>query len=194
LVTGLPIAQYQQHKDELRERIMACSAKVGYNGHARDVRIVDCLVRPQGVLGNGLSVDIGGRTTDIALVVNGQLEYAKTLYEGMILLYSRIMDAINTKYGLTLPDHYAQTILTEGLILKDEKQNIDFVLPILSDYVDRVVDEIVLSSAVSKAILLGGGAKLLYAAIAKRYPSILAAEPQFTNAHLFRKVGEKVWS
>jgi len=193
VVTGLPIGQYREYRDELRDMVMALGkVQCRFDGVPRTITIEDCSIRPQGVMG-GLTVDVGGRTIDISCIEDTELKYAKTIYDGMINFFSRIIETVNAKYCLALSDYHAQRILTQGLIINDQKMDIGFVKPIIDEYVEKIVEEIKLTSATCKAVLCGGGAKLLYSEISSRYPSVLAAEPQFANAYMFKKYGERKW-
>lgn len=193
IVTGLPIGQYREYKDELKQMILSLrTVRCLFNGLPRTITIEGCIIRPQGILG-GLTVDIGGRTVDVSCIEDSELKYAKTIYEGMLNFYSKIIEAVNAKYCLSLPDYYAQKILTNGFYLNDEKKDTTFLKAVIEEYVDKIVEEMKMASATSKAALCGGGAKLLFGEINKRYPAFLAAEPQFANAYQYRKYGEKKW-
>ncbi len=194
VVTGLPLSQFKEQRDSLRAMVMACSGPVVVNGVRRELRIEDCIIHPQGVHGNGLSVDIGGRTTDVAYVENGHLLYAKTIYDGMIPLSGRIINAINAKYGLALPDERAWSIL-DGLTIGDKEQDTSCITPVLSEFADRIVAEITLAAAITKPTISGGGAPIMFKAMQRRLPScVMAPDPQFVNAMVYRRVGEKAWS
>ena len=194
VVTGLPIGQYREHKAALRDMVLSCRGPIVVDGVPRALRIEDCIVRPQGVLGNCLSVDIGGRTTDIAYVMGGDLVYAKTIYDGTIALSGRIMDVVNATFDLALPDDHAWSVLQKGLVIGDKAQDLSCVAPVLAEFADRLAAEITMSAAAVRPLLCGGGAKIMHQALQKRIPScVLVPDAQFANALMYRKIGEQAW-
>lgn len=76
LVLGLPLSQYKQDKSTLINMILAHSNElIELNGITKKIDILDVEVFPEGVVTladdfEGIVIDIGGRTTDCALVTN----------------------------------------------------------------------------------------------------------------------------
>jgi plasmid segregation protein ParM len=193
VVTGLPIMQYKSQREQLRKMILDLkTVKCIYCGSPRTIIIDDVLVRPQGVLG-GLTVDIGSRTVDISYVVDGELRYYNTIYNGLNDFFTRIIHAVNDKFTLALDESYGYSIVKDGLCINDDdkKKDLDFIEPIKKDYANMIDEEIVRSKATCKATLCGGGAELLQKEI--KFPSILATDPQFANAHQFKAWGNERW-
>lgn len=200
VVTGLPVGQYKAQRDSLRSTLLDLSpATVILNTDARIVGIDDVMIYPQGLLpiyGDYISIDIGGRTVEIIQVENNQVTFAKTIFEGMFVLYGRIVDKLNSIYATQLRDDYAERILMTGFLIDGVQQDISFLTPILAEYVDTIVDEVKKSTPcnITKVMLTGGGAQPLFAAIKRRLPNVrLVENSQFSNAMMFKKVGMSKW-
>jgi plasmid segregation protein ParM len=120
VVVGLPISQYQQDNQEFRDRLMSMRLK----------NTIDIAVYPEGIgaADSGVIIDIGGRTTDCALIrfVDGQkkIENPISLPAGTLNLYSDFIKAINTRYCLDLKLDDAQDIIRNGLVLDGIKTDI----------------------------------------------------------------------
>ena len=200
IVTGLPVGQYKAQRDSLRSMLMDMTPVTAlYDDSIRAVVVEDAAIYPQGLLpivGDYISVDIGGRTVEIIHVENNEVVFAKTLYDGMFMLYGKIADKINATYATQLRDEFAERILTDGFFIDGVQQEIAFLTPILSEYVNAIVDEIKKSTPcnITKVMLTGGGAHPLHAAFKKRMPNVrLVDNSQFSNALMFRKVGLAKW-
>lgn len=200
VVTGLPVGQYKAQRETLRATILDLSpSTVMLNADTRVVGIDDVMIYPQGLLptyGDYISIDIGGRTVEIIQVENNQVVFAKTIFEGMFVLYGKIVDKLNSMYATQLRDEYAERILTIGFQIDGVQQDISFLTPILAEYVDSIVDEVKKSTPcnITKVMLTGGGAQPLFAAIKRRLPNVrLVENGQFSNAMMFKKVGVAKW-
>src|SRR5690606_2070351 len=152
LVVGLPISHYNQKKDKLAEIIMQYNeCEVIYQGKKFNPNIKDVCVFAQGVGsvfnigiddGEYISFDIGSYTINVVLVeiING-IPYIKkynTWYDGIMILFDKIIKEVNKKYDLNLGIEFAERILTKGLSVYGEIQNTDFLKPILRDYLENI--------------------------------------------------------
>lgn len=208
IVTGLPINQYKEQKDKLKNFFLLQNNKeVSINDKIEKIiRINDILVYPQGVgalysqniQGDIIIVDIGGRTLDVALIemVDGkyQLQKSNTWYEGMLVLYSKVIEVINKKFELSLEPRYAEKFLLNGLELFGEKQDLTFTVPVVQEHFEKIFRELMLNypSKTTPIYLCGGGAHLLYNAFQKRFPNVqLMQEGQFANVMGFYQIAQK---
>ena len=202
IVTGLPIGQYLAQRDSLKalllnklsKAIVKCNKNI-----EKSIVIEDAAIYPQGLLaidGEYVSVDIGGSTVDIAYVADGEIKHSKTLYKGMRSLHSKIIDVVNNKYECKLENDYAHKILTEGLYVRDEPQDISFLFPVYQEHVEAIVTEIrEFTPNIVSIYLTGGGAEILYESIKKRIPTVrLVPNGQFTNAEIFKMWGDSLWT
>ncbi|MEG0898416.1 MAG: ParM/StbA family protein [Oscillospiraceae bacterium] len=207
IVSGLPVGQFKQQEDKLKNFILKQSKSyISINDQPiRQITINDVKIFPQGVgalysqdiKGNVLIVDIGGRTIDVALI---EMQYGKpklqknnTWFHGMLVLYSKIVDAVNRKFETTLEPRYAEDILTKGLEIYSQKQNLDFLKPIIQDHFEEIFTELRLNypTKTTPIYLCGGGAQLLFGAFQKRFPDVsIFKEGQFANAIGFYEIGK----
>lgn len=195
VVVGLPIGQYNQDKDEYKALLMDGTRQY----------VDDISVYPEGVgsvIGTdyeGIIVDIGGRTTDSCQVIGDRAKKVHnplSLPKGTLNLYADFIKALNTKYVLDLDINDAERILQTGLQIYGEPTDIQFAIEGFKEFVQSLVDLLILEYKVSTlpVLLVGGGAQLLYGPIKKRIPNArLIDNCIFANAIGFRKVGCILW-
>lgn len=210
LVVGLPIKQYNAQKDHFRDTILDYSGtNVVYGGEERKIIIDDVYVFPQGAAayysmndrdGDYILVDIGGLTVDVAYIeqhgIMPRIAKADTWYKGMLTLFSSVIEAVNNKYETTLDPEYAERILTGGLKIFGEEQDLGFLDPILSNYMASVIDELMVSYPFKTVpiYLCGGGATVLQRVFQKHFPNCtLITDPQFANAIGMYQIGLAKW-
>ncbi len=110
---GLPIKQYKAVKDELISKLINKTYDVTFNDIRRRIRITDVQVFPESVAGiiahfnstlfdvkhkDIVSVDIGGKTTDIALIRNKKVIQSSQVNTGTIDIYNCIKNSLEAKY------------------------------------------------------------------------------------------------
>ncbi|MEG0944407.1 MAG: ParM/StbA family protein [Angelakisella sp.] len=211
IVTGLPIAQYQTLQEGLKQMILNNRYKMISVDLEPDKRIYieDVKVYPQGagalygqnIVGDAIVVDIGGRTVDIAYfsIQDGvrKLTKSETLFDGMLTLYSSIINRVNAKYMINLQPEYSQNILINGLTIDGDKQDIGFLKPVISEHIEGICNEIRLNypANTTTIYLCGGGAELLEGAFKRHFKDIQKLNnSQFANAIGYKKVGEAIWT
>lgn len=209
IVTGLPVAQYKNQKDELKAMLQSLRLnRIEVNNQKRTIIINRVEIFPQGagalycteIFGDVVLVDIGGRTVDICNfeIIGGKRKLTKhsTIYEGTLNLYSKIINLINSKYEVDLKLEDGEKILRHGLEIYGEKQDLSFLKNIIQEHCERILKELTLNYPIktSKVVLVGGGAMLLKPAIEKKIPNCtLIPNAQFANANGFKKVGLSLW-
>ncbi|HYF75465.1 MAG TPA: ParM/StbA family protein [Candidatus Nitrosocosmicus sp.] len=207
VVVGLPISQFQQEKDELKNILLPQRINtIGVNGISRKICIDDIEVYPEGIGAitgseyEGIVIDIGGRTTDVCLVSdhdgNKKVKNPYSIAKGTLNLYSDFIKAINSKYGLDLSPDDADRILKKGLRVDGDNVDCSFAIEIFRQYVEELVNylQVEYSLRTQEVLLIGGGSQLLYKALKNRIPGArLADNAVFANAVGFRKVGEQLW-
>jgi len=200
LVLGLPISQYKTQKEKLIESVMKYnSCSIVYDNYERKVKIKDVSVCPQGaaaiytlneINGRFIIVDPGGFTWNIALieVVDGTpyIEKFDTLYKGMRTLYSSVINSINLRYDLKLDPRDAERILLKNeLKVRGKDEDLNFLKPVLLDYLEPVTDEIRLNYPcdTTPIYLCGGGIHIIGGALSNRFSDIhQMKDSQFANA------------
>lgn len=206
VVCGLPISQYSQNKEALINLVV--------NERVREIKLNDV---PKKLIINNFSVypesvgayyslnthddlilvDIGGRTSDIAYIVDGKLKQSSTVIVGTINIYKDVADKLKNLYGLNIGIQEAERIIGRGYLQIDgEDIDLNFIKEILKTNFIMVNDELNLKfpARMEKIILVGGGFKLFEKAFKNRYRNCYVAEqPIYANSIGFRKVAEKLW-
>lgn len=199
IVVGLPISQYKADREEMKQLLMQPRMNVvSLNGIQRKLYIEDVEVYPEGLISveDGILVDIGGRTTEVALVENLRVTSSFSIPEGTLNLYSDFVNIINARYGLDLKQSDAERIIRHGLKIDGMVADVTFAQDAFRSFVENLVSQIQIKYPVKTlpVTILGGGGQLLFNPIKKRIPnSTLAENPVFANALLFKKVGEAKW-
>ena len=215
VVTGLPIGQYKTQKEDLLKIIEDNKIlEFKLNGEKRELYISDAAVFPEGVATyysleyekrkklstkELIVLDIGGRTTDIALLKAGKkrsVTKSASLDVGMLNIYTDLINEINSTYTLGLEIENAEDIIKNGLEIDGEKKDISFLKPIIKRNIEKVFKELNISYPARTAPILvtGGGGATFFNSIKKRYPnSELVDNNLFSNAIGYKKVGEKLW-
>lgn len=196
IAIGLPIGQYQKEKDRYREFIMDNHyADIELNGERKVINITNCKIYAEGLSAvdsnyNGIILDIGGRTTDIAILDNRKVVNPISKPKGTLNLYSNIVNSINTKYGLDLIEEDAERIIKNGLKIDGEHQNLDFMYNILTVFTEDIINTLKLeySLRTNDLLIIGGGGNLFYKSIKKRVKQAQLIENSiFANAEGFRR-------
>lgn len=215
IVLGLPINQYRSKKDNMLE-VIEDNKILNFilNGEERTIYIEDAAIFPEGVATyysldiekrkalvdkDLIVLDIGGRTTDIALLKAGKkrsVAKSISLDVGMINIYNDLINEINSQYTLALNIEDAENIIKNGLEVDGERKDTGFIKNIIRNNIERVFKELNISYPVrtSPILVTGGGGKSFFKSIKKRYPSaVLVEDNLFSNAIGYKKVGEKLW-
>lgn len=215
IVLGLPINQYRSKKDKMLEVIEDNKIlNFRLNGEERTIYIEDAAIFPEGVATyysldiekrkalvdkDLIVLDIGGRTTDIALLKAGKkrsVAKSISLDVGMINIYNDLINEINSQYTLALNIEDAENIIKNGLEVDGERKDTGFIKNIIRNNIERVFKELNISYPVrtSPILVTGGGGRSFFKSIKKRYPSaVLVEDNLFSNAIGYKKVGEKLW-
>ena len=174
IVLGLPLSQYNEDREALIQKVLSNNDKwININDTERHIIIDDVEVFPEGVFTvdddyQGIVIDVGGRTTDCALieVVRGKKKILDpiSIPTGTINLYDKFIDSLNMELGLDLKLRDAERILESGLILNGTKVNIDFAKRFIEEYSENLYRQLQLKYSLKTNIvtLTGGGADLVY--------------------------------
>ncbi|GIW49221.1 MAG: hypothetical protein KatS3mg079_697 [Caloramator sp.] len=174
---------------------------ISLNGIDKKIIIEDVEVYPEGLGAiessfDGIIIDIGGRTTDIAEIENMKVKNPFSLPVGTMNLYSDFIKVINDKHSLDLKINDVDRILRNGLKIYGEEKDISFALEVFREYVEKIISELQINYSIKThdIKLTGGGAVLLAKAFLKRLPNAeIVDNPFFANAIGFKKVGESIW-
>ena len=205
VVVGLPVLAYKNNKEKFKDKLLENKVyKLKINGTDKTIIIEDLLVFPEGAGAyfnitsrpkNAVVIDIGGGTTNIVAFKNGKIDKCTTLGAGMIELYNRIRDYLNSKYTLKLELEDIEIVLKEGLKVDGEDVNWSFIKLIINNFTNDLMNELRnFEIRTSTVYLTGGGSKLLKAALKNKIPGLnLIEDYLFANAKGFKKVGESKW-
>ena len=199
IVVGLPISQYKADRDEMKNLLLTNRLNIlGLNGAQRKLYIEDIEVYPEGLINSddGILIDIGGRTTEIALIENRKATSTFSIPSGTLNLYADFINVINARYGLDLKPSDADQIIKKGLAINGVDADILFAQEVFKTFVEDLVSQVQVKYPVKTlpVTVLGGGGQLLFKPIKNRIPnSTLVDNPVFANALLFKRVGEQKW-
>lgn len=206
IVCGLPINQYKANREVLEDKVLSIRVReLKLNGESKRVVITDFKAYPEGVGAyysletndDVIIVDIGGRTTDIAYIVNKKLKESSTIAVGTLNIYKDIADKLNSLYTLDLDISAAEKILDKGYFEVDGvKTDLTFITDILKKNFTKINDDLVMKfpCRTEKIILVGGGYKLFEKAFKNRYlNSYIADNPIYANSIGFRRVADMLW-
>ncbi len=232
VVTGLPVNRYYTSAGEVREeslkkKVQAWRREVRYlpvNGHDADavvpkfvgVQVIseavgawfDFVVGDDGELCEDLVqrqvavVDIGGRTTDIAVVENAEvvMENSGTTDHGVLDIYAgierRLKDELNLPTDIPrqrIVSAVASGVLQLGPREHDIRALLDEERRLLAERVRTFVQTRIGSEAlfIDKVLFVGGGAQVLKRELQGMYPQMgIPVEPHFANARGMYKFGQ----
>lgn len=205
VVVGLPVLAYKNNKDTFRDKLLENKIyKLNLNDKAKTIVIEDIIIFPEGAgsyfniknrAKNAVIIDIGGGTTNIVSFKNGMLNKCTTIAKGMIELYNRIRDYLNSKYTLKLELEDIESILKEGLRVDGEEVNWGFMRAITDNFTIELMNELRNFDIRTYSVYLtGGGAKLLKAKLKSKISGLVLVEDYlFANAKGFKNVGDTKW-
>lgn len=205
VVVGLPMLAYKNNKDTFRDKLLENKVyNLKLNGIGKTIIVEDLIVFPEGAgayfniparTKNAVVIDIGGGTTNIVSFKNGKLDKCTTIAKGMIELYNRTREYLNSKYTLKLELEDIETLMKEGLKVDGEEVNWKFIKPIIDELTNEMMNELrTFDIRTSTVYLSGGGSKLLKSAFKNKIPGLnLIEDYLFANAKGFKSVGGLKW-
>ena len=197
---GLPLSQYKSSKQELTNLLDKREFKTVYNGISRVIRITKVDVFPEGVasliasfdklkdkIGNRdvIVVDMGGKTTDIALIHGKKVIKSTSINKGTIDVYNQIKLALEDKYfDVKIDIDKVQDYIDNGFYYKGEKQDIRFAIKRSNDIFKEIYNELKLNYPInSEAVILqGGGSSLLGDVFKQKIQGLIIDNDLFANA------------
>lgn len=201
LVLGLPLSQ-QVQKDKIKKMLENKTFEYTFNGKKRKVKIRKVGVMAEGVssfymlpkkirMGNVALIDIGGRTSNLAVYMQGKndSEKSETISKGVLDLYDTIKRRENGENGRNLSVEEIDAYIQQGLIgnLEDIKEA--FLSDLLAEikfYINKIEDYTV--------CFTGGGAEVLRDEIENMLPkAIIMDDAIFTNVKGNEKVAKVLW-
>jgi len=216
IITGLPVADFFLNGFKDEEKVNAKQAnlkkpvrltsggestakvddvRVGCQAVAAwvDFALDDDFNEREGIDGAVAIVDIGGRTTDIATVIDGQsVDHARsgTANIGVLDVYKAVESAIGARFKIRdrFPTKQIDHAVREGTIRLWGKDNAvsDIVEEVVKEHEAKIVREIerrIGSGAAMSAVVFVGGGSALFKKIAERFPNgKMSPDPEYANA------------
>lgn len=141
-------------------------------------------------------IDIGGRTTDIAVVLPGRnIDHARlgSVEIGALNAMDEVRIRILQKYGFELPHGHIENAIQTGTIKAygkpvDVKEIVDPIMESVTQSILNAVNKILGKGIdIDKVLLVGGGAHL-FKGVAAHFPqAVIPDEPEYANARGFAK-------
>ena len=213
LALGLPIIQFKdkETRTELINMLQGNSYKVVYNNISSTKFIRSVQVFPEGISGylylknqgllnavgyrDAILIDVGGKTTDIALIKNNKATLPTSVNVGTIDIYYSIAKALRERYyDAKIDVEKIQDYLDKGFYYKGEKQDITFAINTTKVLFKQIYDELKINYSIETeaVVVIGGGAKILGSAFKKNIPGIIIMEnidrDVFSNAKGYKMI------
>ena len=213
LALGLPIIQFKdkETRTELINMLQGNSYKVVYNNIPSTKFIRSVQVFPEGISGylylknqgllnavgyrDAILIDVGGKTTDIALIKNNKATLPTSVNVGTIDIYYSIAKALRERYyDAKIDVEKIQDYLDKGFYYKGEKQDITFAINTTKVLFKQIYDELKINYSIETeaVVVIGGGAKILGSAFKKNIPGIIIMEnidrDVFSNAKGYKMI------
>lgn len=218
IATGLPLSMFykgaEPNSDIISRKNISIREAVTSHDKSPMPIIIDHSVFPEGLAawvdyavdesGNLVAdldetvgvIDIGGRTTDIAVVLPGKrIDHARcgSADMGVLNVVEEVRVALLHSKNIDVPTMAIERALRSRSIkvwgkLMDIGEIVDAAVAQISDSIMREVDRRLGTAIdIDKILLVGGGAHL-FARVAAKYPNIVIPdEPEFANARGFAK-------
>lgn len=174
LGVGLPPSHLGLYKDKFKKYFERAFIKFNYEGESYKIQIQNVIVFSQGyaaifddfqqisTFDKSYIVDIGGYTTDVIQLNNGKIDtnVCQSINAGMIILYNKIKDELENKYGIAPDENQIDHIMATGIEINPKYPMVDIINQITTRYVEDLVSllkekGIILTFA--KGIFIGGG-------------------------------------
>ena len=217
LITGLPVGDYFLNEDidkehieakrqnlltpvfqagvwesklKLSEVFVGCQAVAAWFDFIFD----DDLNKVNEAEGKIAIVDIGGRTTDIAVVVNGTAidhSVSTTADLGALNVYEALENRLKQEFSLKKAqfpiDELDQTVRTGKIKLWNQEHNVSqLVTDSIGDYQGKIAREVerqIGSGFDLSAVVFVGGGAALFSSITEQFPhGRIVEDPEFSNA------------
>ena len=194
LAIGLPIIQFKDKfvRIELINMLQGKTFNITWNNIPMTKMIRSVQVFPEGVAGflylkqsgqlnqvgtrDSIIIDIGGKTTDIALIKDNKATIPTSVNIGTIDIYYAIAKALREKYyDAKIDVEKIQDYLDKGFYYKGELQDISFAINTTKVLFKQIYDELKINYSIETdaVVVMGGGAKILGSIFKKNIKGII---------------------
>lgn len=189
LMKGVTLTSGEGKVAAIKDVQIGCQAVAAWVDYALD----DDLKERAEIDGAVAIVDIGGRTTDVATVINGQsVDHARsgTGNIGVLDVYKAVEAAIGAKFKIRdrFPLNAIDNAVRTGKISLWGKDNDvkDLVQEVITEHEGKIAREVerrIGSGASLNAVVFVGGGSALFSKIATKFPNgVMLDDPEFANA------------
>lgn len=219
IASGLPISSYfqggQPNEAFIKRKIESVAKSVETMDGSETANIIDHKVFPEGLAAfidyaidergalvvdlkkTYAVVDVGGRTTDVGVIVNGnQVDHARTKSSeiGVLDVVEEISLEIQRAYGLpSIPVHKVESAIRSKTITfwgkeHDIHEIVDQSISTALTRIQREINRALGSAADIDTVLLVGGGAFVFKDLQDLFPNIvIPQDPEFANARGFAK-------
>lgn len=201
IVTGLPIGLYSSQKEEMKEMFHNTFNEIKINGERKIIHIRNAEVFPEGAgafysqdeYEDALVIDLGGLSIDTALFQRKKLKKYSTYSMGVIKLYSKLANRINSEHDLSYTEWDMEEILQDGLFIYGKQVDMkidDIAIEHTKEIIERLSLEYDLKST-RNILLTGGPSQWLSKYFELDMPQLKVMDGnQFNNAAGYRNIGQ----
>jgi plasmid segregation protein ParM len=224
ICTGLPLKKYYRLNKPNKELINAKVSNLTKNDVESDDEYLLPKVKSHQVLAEGLAawfdyityrnkdgsigrnaelygqriaiIDIGGRTTDIAVIHKGQLEYSRssTIEAGMLNVKDEVKELVRDEFEVEINNEQMHCAIHEGRIKAwGEWKNVEHIVKIAEEVVsDRIRSEakrrLKNAADIDVVLFVGGTVNKMHDLILGWFRNqIIVEDPEFANARGMQK-------
>lgn len=215
---GLPIIQFKNKliKQELINMLNKRSFTFILNNYKRSIIIDSINIFPEGVSGflylmqtdlklrnmvgsrDAVLIDVGGGTTDIALISNNSSKQPTSIQKGTINVYDIIQKELSEKYyDVKIDKEKIQHYLDYGFYYKGKLQDIRFAVNKTIDIFKELYSELKLNYPINTeaVIIMGGGANIFGEPLKSKIQGIIIRndinKDVFANAKAYKALLNK---
>ncbi|MTI67438.1 MAG: ParM/StbA family protein [Firmicutes bacterium] len=208
VILGLPIGLYSRNKEQMKKLFIKDPkdkelVEITVNNEKKYILIDQVEVFPEAAGAfytqdekNGLVIDIGGLSVDIALFKKGKLSKYSTYSMGTMKLFSKIANSLNSEYDLSLTEWDIRDVLKDGLYIYGKRVDLNIEGEILA-HVRQIVERLKLEydlKMINNVFFTGGGSMMCFDYFKKYIPQgKLMDKSQFNNVKGFEKIGQALF-
>lgn len=201
IVTGLPIGLYSSQKEQMKAMFNNQTYNIKINGRVKTIKIRNAEVFPEAAgayysqteYSDALIIDIGGLSIDTALFVNKKLQKYSTYSMGVMKLYSKLANSLNSLYDLSLTEWDIEGVLKDGLSIYGKDVKVDIDSPAI-EHTKEIIERLSLEydlKSIKNILLTGGSADMFLEYFKKDIPQVSTLKNnQFTNAVGYANIGK----
>lgn len=201
IVTGLPIGLYSSQKQLMKNLFQDTFNEIMINGKRKYIKVTKAEIFPEAAgafysqndYEDALIIDVGGLSVDTALFKGKKLIKYSTYSMGIMKLYSKIANKINSEYDLSKTEWDIEDLLKEGLFIYGTKVDMgigEIVLEHCKEIIERLSLEYDLKS-IRNILITGGPAEWIKQYFANYIPQIRTMQNnQFANAIGYKNIGQ----